>query len=52
MLQARGKRRSAIIVRCVKAMFSATVIALRAYPTETLVTLCESVQAEEREARC
>ena len=50
--QARGKRRSTLILRGVKAAFGAFRIALRAYPTEALVALCESVQTDEKDARC
>ena len=50
--QARGKRRSTLILRVVKAVFGAFRIVLRAYPTEALVALCESVQADEGDARC
>ena len=50
--QARGKRRSALILRVVKAVSGAFSAALRAYPTEALVALCETVQADEGDARC
>ena len=35
-----------------KAMFGAYPAALRAYPAEALVALCESVQTDEKDARC
>ena len=50
--QARGKRRSVLILRVVKATMAAFLAALRVYPTEALVALCESVQADEQDARC
>ena len=50
--QARCKRRSALILRVMKATMAAFIAALRAYPTEALVALCESVQADEGDARC
>ena len=50
--QARGRRRSTLILRAVKAVFAALPAALRVYPAEALVALCESVQVDEGDARC